>query len=186
MTPKQSKWLISGFLIALVSVCALLTLGLSPYLKAAAERSDAFDMLGKCMAVEAADILLIRQAGEQREVRLLGVEAPSVAGDPEQAARLGWTPERVAQEGQVSRNTLAAWIYRRGLLVQYPLGTEVTDNEGRPYVYAEVAGVDLARKLLQGGQVFLTDVDHPRRDLYLEMEASARERQLGIWRNRPQ
>ena len=186
MNPQKSKWLISGFLITLVSVSAFLTLGLSPYLKAAAERSDAFDMLGKCMAVESADILLIRQAGEQREVRLLGVEAPSMAGDPEQAMRLGLAPELLAREGLVSRNTLAAWVYRRGLRIEYPLGLETTDEEGRPYVYAEIAGVDLARKLLQGGQVVMTDVVHPRLELYLEMQASARERGFGIWRHLPQ
>jgi len=151
-------------------------------LRAAAERSDAFDMLGKCMEVASADTILIQQAGETRWVRLLGVEAPRAEGNADQAARLGWTEEEVARAARVSRNTLSAWIYRRGLRVEYPLGEDFTDHQGRPFIYAEVAGLDLSRKLLQGGQVFASDIDHPRRDLYRALEQEARERQLGIWR----
>ncbi len=188
MNQRKSRIVITVFLGGLVGFCAFFTLGLSPYLKAAAERSDAFHLLGKCVEIPAGDVLVIEQRGERREIRLIGIEAPRMDGDAElveQATGLERDPQWVAQQGQVSRNTLAAWIYRRGLHVTYPWGEDALDEQGRHWAYAAVAGVDLSRKLLQGGQVFAkpTDEPHPNAEMYAEMEAQARDRQLGIWRD---
>lgn len=189
MNKRQSRILITVFLGGIVGFCAFFTLGLSPYLKAAAERSDAFHLLGKCVEIPAGDVLVIEQRGERREIRLIGIEAPRMDGDTklfEQATRLEREPQWVAQQGQVARNTLAAWIYRRGLHITYPWGEDALDEQGRHWAYAAVAGVDISRKLLQGGQVFAqTPAEpHPHAEMYVEMEAQARERALGIWRDR--
>lgn len=177
--------MVTVFLVALVGFCLVFTFGLSPWLQGAAARSDAFGMLGKCMEVSSADVLLIRQNGEEHWVRLVGIEAPRMEGDPllgEQAARLNVDALWLMRQGRVSRNTLSAWILRRNLHITHPLGDDAQDDAGRRWVYADVAGVDIARKLLQGGQVYAADIDHPRRDQYLTLEADAREKQLGLWR----
>ncbi len=185
MTKRQSRILVTVFLVVLVGFCLLFTFGLSPWLQRAAERSDAFAMLGKCMEVASGDVLRIEQDGEERWVRLVGIEAPRMEGDPalaEQAARRGVDPAWLMRQGRVTRNTLSAWIHRRGLYITYPLGEDARDEEGRYRVYAEVAGIDIARKLLQGGQVYTDDTDHPRRDIYLAHEEEAREKEIGLWR----
>jgi endonuclease YncB( thermonuclease family) len=182
---RQSRWLVTGFLLALIGFCLFFTFGLSPYLQGAAERSDAFNLLGKCVAIDAADRLVVEQRGERVRVRLIGVEAPlqpGAAGLAEQAARKGVAPEWLGEQGRISRNTLTAWVYRRGLHLSYPFGEAAFDEEGRQWVTAEVAGIDLAYKLLQGGQVYATDTDHPQRALYQQMEAQARQNGVGIWR----
>ncbi len=185
MNKRQSRIVITIFLVGLLGFCLLFTFGLSPYLTGAADRSDAFSMLWRCMDISNAEVLRVQQVDEERWVRLLGVEAPRMDGAPdlmEQAARRGVDPAWLARQGQVSRNTLSAWIMRRGLHITHPLGEEARDEEGRYWVYAEVAGIDIARKLLQGGQVYAADIEHPRREQYVALESEARERQLGIWR----
>lgn len=188
MNRRGSRILVIAFIGTLVGFCLFFTFGLSPYLKGAAERSDAFNLLGKCLEVAAGDRLLVEQRGEERWVRLIGIEAPVMEEGPElyaQAERVGRDPEWLLKQGRVTRNTLSAWVYRRGLHIIYPWGEDARDDDGNVWVYAEVAGVDLSRKLLQGGQVYALDVDHPRRDLYAAMEAEAREKQTGIWQARP-
>jgi len=185
VTKRQSRILVTVFLVVLVGFCLLFTFGLSPWLQRAAERSDAFAMLGKCMEVASGDVMRIRQDGEERWVRLVGVEAPLMEGNPalaEQAARREVDPAWLAQQGRVTRNTLSAWIHRRNLHITYPLGDNARDDQGRYWVYAEVAGIDIARKLLQGGQMYAVDTEHPRRDIYFAHEQEAREKEIGIWR----
>ena len=185
MTKTQSRIVVTGFLVAVIGFCLFFTFGLSPWLQRAAEQSDAFAMLGKCMEVASGDVLRIEQDGEERWVRLVGIEAPRLEGDPElaeQAERRGVDPGWLMRQGRVTRNTLSAWIYRRGLYMSYPWGEDARDEHGRYWVYAEVAGVDLSRKLLQGGQVYVADVDHPRREEYEQLEQQARDRELGLWR----
>jgi endonuclease YncB( thermonuclease family) len=189
MNKRQTKITITVFLFGLIGVCLLLTFGLSPYLREAASRSDAFDMLGKVQAVESGAVLAIQQRGSNRVIRLLGVESPALPTDPAlmaQASRRGVDPDWLGEQGRVTRNTLAAWIYRRGLKVEYPRGEEAVDEAGRHWVYAEVAGIDLARKLLQGGQVYAADIEHPRAAMYRELEQQARDRQIGLWARQAQ
>lgn len=188
MSKRASRVGLTLFLLGIVAFCFLLTFGIAPYLREAAARSDAFSMLGRCMEVRSADTLVIEQNDERRLVRLVGIEAPRLEGDPLLAAQAQARQVDVhwlARQGQVSRNTLAAWIYRRGLHLTYPFGEDVVDEEGRHLVYAAVAGVDIARKLLQGGQVFASDEEHPRREEYLALEAEGRASQGGLWRPEP-
>ncbi len=185
MNNRQSRRLVIGFVLALVGFCVFFTFGLSPYLMQAAQRSDAFHLLGKCLEIASGDTLLIDQRGEERWIRLIGIEAPAFEESARlqaQVERLGRDPDWIQQQARVSRNTLAAWVYRRGLHITYPWGEDALDEDGRHWAYAEVAGINLAYKLLQGGQVLAVDVDHPERGLFAEMEAQARDQGRGLWR----
>ncbi len=190
MNRRQGKWFVIIFFASLVAFCLAFTFGLAPYLERAAKESDAFNLLGKCIEVHSANTLVVEQRGEQRTVRLTGIAAPPMNGDTssviQYAEEHGANPHWLARQGQISRNTLAAWIYRRGLHLVYPFGEEHIDEEGNYLVYAEVAGIDVAMKLLEGGQVYAIDTPHPRLDTYKEMEQRAQAAGSGIWRTTPQ
>ena len=54
------------------------------------------------------------------------------------------------------------------------------DDADRGYV--SVFGVDVGRKLLQGGQAMASREPHPRLEEYLACEAEAKAKARGIWR----
>lgn len=141
----------------------MLTYGVAPYLRKAAASTKGV-VLYRCMEVPSADIMRMQFDDIEEWVHLVGVVAPE------------------GELGRISRNTLFAWINRRSLLLVHPFTDPVRDEEGRLRVYAEVAGVDVARKLLQGGQLYTTDEVHPRAEEYKALEAEAREARIGIWR----
>jgi endonuclease YncB( thermonuclease family) len=163
MNQKQSRWLVIGFLGTLMITCLALTYGVAPYLRRAAASTQGV-VLHRCMEVASADILRVRFDDTEEWIRLVGVTAPT------------------GEQGRVSRNTLSAWIYRRSLLLVHPFTEPVRDDEGRLRVYAEVAGVDVSKKLLQGGQVYASDEAHPKCEEYKLLESIAREARIGIWR----
>jgi endonuclease YncB( thermonuclease family) len=184
---KQSRLFSIGMVVFILGVCLALTYGVAPGLRARATDGLNAMPLYRVMNIVSGDTLELRMGESNQLVRLVGIEAPAMEGDPrvaEQAARWTLDPVYVAQNGVTSRNTLSAWIYRRSVFVAYPFGEDTRDAEGRLQVQAQVAGVDVASKLLQGGQVVVTDEIHPDTELYRRLEQEARTRQAGLWRAR--
>jgi len=185
MNQKQSRIFSIGMVVFILGVCLALTYGVAPGLRARATDGLNAMPLYRVMEIVTGDTLVLRIGESDQAVRLVGIEAPRMEGDPravEQAARWGFDPVYVTLNGTTSRNTLSAWIYRRSVFVTYPYGEETLDAEGRLQVQAQVAGVDLAIKLLQGGQVAATDEVHQDSAVYALLEQEARTRRAGLWR----
>ena len=92
--------------------------------------------------------------------------------------QLGMREEDLIRKGQLAQKTLTAWIFRRKARLDHiePMANgEVTAD-------VVVGGIDVARKMLQNGQAFVTDTPHDRLDEFRALEQEARTREIGIWR----
>ncbi len=184
MTAKAK---ITVYFVLLVLLCAVFTFGLSSYLRDTGERTSGQVHLIQCIEVVAGDTMRVHYRGREEMIRLVGVEAPLTPGHArmrEQAERLGREPAEWAEWGRVSRNTLSAWILKRRMRLAFPFGAEARDDDGRLLVYAELYGVDVGAKMLEGGLVFADGADHARLDRYRALEQHARNRQIGLWTQR--
>lgn len=109
-------------------------------------------------------------------VQFLGVLRPS------QRTELlnGLDPHR---EDQIARHTLQAYLFKRRVRF-HPVEDTAEPAPGSLRVgYVELYGIDVGKKLIENGQAFAAEIDHPRKDLYLRMEAKARKARKGVWRN---
>ena len=114
--------------------------------------------------------------GQTGSVQFLGVLRPS------QRRELlnGLDPYR---EDQIARHTLQAYLYKRRVRF-HPVDNPGENSPGTLQVgYVELYGIDVGKKLIENGQAFAAEIDHPRKELYLRMEEKARKARKGVWRN---
>jgi endonuclease YncB( thermonuclease family) len=178
---RRGRIALSVFFVVLAALCYLLTRGLAPYLQRARRNTTGAMALRPCLEISAADRIWIETPGGVQEVRLAGIESPALAEGPElerQVRIRGANPRRILADGRVALHTLTAWISHRpvGLVFLDP------DAKGIRRAYAELYGVDIARNLLRGGQVWSSDEEHPRRADYRRCESEARRKKIGVWR----
>ena len=89
------------------------------------------------------------------------------------------------KEDRISIHTLQAYTFKRRIRFHSIDGLPALDAQGRQQGYVELYGVDVGKKLIENGQAFAGSEEHPRKDLYLRMEAKARDARKGVWRNLP-
>jgi hypothetical protein len=109
-------------------------------------------------------------------VQFLGVLRPSDRRD----LLNGLDPQK---EDRIARHTLQAYTFKRRIRF-HPAEEGTEPKPGGPQVgYVELYGVDVGKKLIENGQAFAADIDHPRKALYLRMQEKARTAHHGVWRN---
>ena len=183
---RKSRRLLTVYIAAITIVCAVFTYGVSSHLVETRERLGTWTPGAICRDVLSGDrLLLVDEFGATNVVRVLGIEAPPTdRGEAltEFARRVGRREDFVLQQGQTAHATLRIWINRRHVKTITPEGFESADKTGATPVYASRQGVDIGRKMLQGGQAVALDMPHPRLEEYRRYEAEARAAGAGIWR----
>ncbi len=185
MNSRTAKIVVTLFFAAIILLCFVFTYGISSYLKSESERTAGLIHQSRCVGIIRADTIMVEYEGRTETVRLIGIRAPdTVREDAVDGRRVAavFAPGFLMDEGAISRNTLAAWIFMRSLRLVFPYGPDTRDEEGRLLAYADLHGIDIATKLLQGGQLFATDDNHPRMEQYKALEDDARLNRRGLWR----
>lgn len=184
---RKSRRLLTLYIGAVTLVCALFTYGISSHLTQTRERLDDWSPGAICREVLAGDrILLVDEAGATNILQVLGIQAPPSEPGPaltEFARQVGRREDFVLQQGRSAQATVQVWLNRRHIRLDTPEGFEAPDEEGVIRAYASRQGVDIGRKMLQGGQAVAVDMPHPRLEEYRRYEAEAQAAGAGLWRN---
>lgn len=177
MAPIKGRALVAVFYISLIAGTGLITYVSVQRGQAKRDDGEFFPYLS-CLGISSPEILDAEERGEKIQLRMVGVDAPS--RQPELLN--GLDP---AQEDAISVKTLLAYIYKRRL--RFHSAGDLPENpaEGLRQGYVEVYGIDVGRKLIENGQAFAADIEHPRKELYLQMQAKAKAAKLGVWRRHP-
>ena len=123
------------------------------------------------------------QYGTQK-IQILGISAPQAGNSPapwwygEQAL----PTEQYAQAGLISKNSLAAWITKLPLLIEWPDNKVPQAEVESLAVSASVSGVDIGYQQLREGQAVATQAPHQNLSLYLDAQKEAQEKKKGFWR----
>ena len=176
----KSRILVTAFLVGSAALCALLTFGIVPRVEHL--RVDAGDTIPrwKIVGVPAGDRLALELEGQTNIFQLAGVQCPAPDADSRQptvARHLDLSDEETVARGVVARKTMMAWLYRRNARLE-----RFDDSTSPPLAFIHVGGIDVGRKMIQNGQAFTTELEHPYREAYLRLEARAKEDRIGIWR----
>lgn len=107
------------------------------------------------------DSLVVRDGGEELDVRLLGINAP----------------ERDECHAERSRAALTDLVESGPVA----LASEGTDQFGRRLGYVTAGGEDVNLALVAAGAALATGGDHPRRAAYLAAEETAYDLRAGLW-----
>ena len=181
---RRGKVYLTLFFLVLAGLCLGFTVGIAPMLQGVQRDASSKIPHWTCVGVSAGDLLDIESLTTTRVVRLHGITCPPQEEGPAltaMAQELGFPEDELRHQGEMARNTVAAWIYKRRLDVEWAPETE-GDAPEIAEGYVSVFGVDVGRKMLQGGQAMASRDDHPRREAYIAYEAEAREKGRGIWR----
>jgi endonuclease YncB( thermonuclease family) len=130
-----------------------------------------------CKQIIDSESILVNRQGTEVVVRFLGIDSPLSHTNklkPGLAA---------AHEEVVACKVLQTWVFRRRIELQFPNDEEIYDKKGRLVAYVSIFGVDVSRKLLREGQMFLSETPHPRLEHYRDCEEEGRTKQKGIWRD---
>ena len=177
---RKSRILVTAFLAGSVALCAGLTFYIVPRVEHL--RVDAGETIPrwKIVAVPAGDRLALAFEGQTNVFQLAGVRCPAAGTDAPVSAvarRLGLSEQETIARGVIARKTAQAWLYRRIARIE-----RIDDTASPPIALIFVGGIDVGRKMLQHGQAYTTDLDHPHRESYLKLEARAKKEQIGLWR----
>jgi len=182
---RRSRILLTLFILCVIATCGLLTVGVSSRLEATREKTSDWHAGYHCIDVIRGDLIRVTADGMTNLVQILGMACPSTSRDRQasvMAAERHMPEDRVVEHGITAQKTLKAWINKRRVNLVSPDGSEAAPSkDGVFYAYASVFGVDIGRKMIQGGQAFATSEEHPRLDEYLGYEEEARRDGLGLW-----
>jgi micrococcal nuclease len=105
-------------------------------------------------------------------IRLLGVDTPEIAHDPEPAECYG--PEaKVFTEMEIGGRTIE---------LTYDIENGVRDDFGRLLAYVSRNGQVHNERLIETGHArAFRQFDHRERSRYIALESEARDRNLGLW-----
>lgn len=180
----RAKVYITIFFLVLAGLCLGFTVGIAPMLKGVQEDAASKIPHWTCEEVLTGDTLRIKSLETSRVVRIHGIVCPPREEGPAltaMAMELGFPDDKLQHQGDMARNALSVWIYKRRLDVEWLPETPVAEPDATAG-YVSVFGVDVGRKMLRGGQAMALREGHARRDEYVKYEAEAREKGLGIWR----
>lgn len=180
----RARVYITVFFVVLAGISLGFTVGIAPMLKGVQQDASSKIPHWSCVGIPAGDMLEIESLTTTRVVRLHGIVCPPREEGAALSAMvdvLNFPEDELMHQGEMARNTVAAWIYKRRLDVEW-LPEFDTPDDGESRGYVSVFGVDVGRKMLQGGQAMALREEHPRGDAYLTYEAEAREKGRGIWR----
>lgn len=136
----------------------------------AAESLHADTLVGRCVAVFDGDTVVVRDThGKRHEVRLQGIDAP----------------EKGQRFGTISKSKLTALAYQKQVAVNW----DKHDRYGRLVGRVYVDGADANLSQLEAGlawvyREYLEELPPADRVLFLQVEAAARNKHLGLWRDR--
>jgi micrococcal nuclease len=167
-----------GFVIGRVNPAA-------PKAAAPASVEEPTSDLARCIKVLDGDTVRVRWRGLKEDVRILGIDCPETRRGKkltEQARSLHLDPDFVLRYGEIAKKTTSSWLLNRSVTLVFPNDEVQRDAFGRLLAYVEEQGVDVGARLLAGGNAFLWDSVHPRRETYLLLEADARKQKKGAWR----
>jgi endonuclease YncB( thermonuclease family) len=126
--------------------------------------------VGRCVAVPDGDTIVLRTADRKRhEVRLQGIDAP----------------EKGQRYGTVSKTNLTRLVYQKEVEVDW----NKRDHYGRQVGRVYVGDIDVNLMQLHAGlawvyREYLDELAPADRRIYLQAEQTARDRGLGLWRDR--
>lgn len=177
---SPGKWLVIIFYMVFIGGTGLVTYVAVEWSRDKTSIGSKFFPHLQCVGIDENPVILLAQErGAPINIRLAGVWAPSES----QSQLNGLNP---ANEDRISRKTLLAYIYKRRIRFHAIEGVPEYLSEGLKQGYVELYGVDVGKQLLQNGQGFANDQDHPRRDVYLAAEEEARSKRHGVWRLMPE
>jgi endonuclease YncB( thermonuclease family) len=136
----------------------------------AAASLHADTLVGRCVAVVDGDTIIVSDTHRERhQVRLQGIDAP----------------EKGQRFGTISRSNLNALVYQKQVAVNWAKHDRYGRLVGRVYVN----GVDASLRQLEAGlawvyREYVDELPPADRRLFLQVEAAARNRYLGLWRER--
>jgi endonuclease YncB( thermonuclease family) len=142
----------------------LLMLGLAPAAVAGGT------LVGRCIAVPDGDTIIVRTADRKRhDIRLQGIDAP----------------EKSQRYGMVSTTNLTRLVYQKQVEVDW----NKHDHYGRQVGRVYVGDIDVNLAQVDAGlawvyREYLDELSPADRKLFLQAEQAARERRLGLWRDR--
>jgi len=139
----------------------------------------------KCKEVLDGRTLLIEFPGSTQTVRMAGLELPSGLYDQrlnEQAVRYGCQRDSITVQAGIAKKVLLGWVKRHRVSIIHPYDEERYDDEGHLLAYVTAFGLDVGRKLIQGGQVFASTEEHPYAEQYAQFQREAQDKQVGVWR----
>lgn len=172
---------ITVFFLVLFAASLAGTRYLAPRLQRVQQDNAGVMPVWKCLEVPAGDHITVSDGTTTNRVYVRGIGTPPTSrGEAldEVCATLGMREEDVIRKGQLSGKALRTWIYRR----KARLDDRVVNDDGTWTAYVAVGGVDVGRKMLQNGQAYVLDVEHPRLEAYRAYEREAKSRETGIWR----
>ncbi|MDJ0954025.1 MAG: lamin tail domain-containing protein [Acidimicrobiia bacterium] len=108
------------------------------------------------------DSLVVQGSQGDREVRLLGINAP----------------EGTECYGDLARDKLEQLVGDEVTLVA---AGEDTDRFGRLLRYVDAAGMDVNLEMIAGGHAVVVQGEHPRNDEYVAVADVASSSQIGLW-----
>jgi endonuclease YncB( thermonuclease family) len=181
----RAKIYITIFFLVLAGLCLGFTVGIAPTLKGVQANAASKIPHWTCEEVLSGDTVRIKSLTTSQVVRIRGIVAPPREEGPalaEMARTLDFPEQDLLHQGEMARNALSVWIYKRRLDVEWLEDARETGPDVATG-YISVFGVDVGRKMLQGGQAMAVREDHPRREAYAGYEEEARARERGIWRS---
>jgi len=112
---------------------------------------------------------------ETTRIRLWGVDTPEVAGSPRGAMYWGATASAFAKRTLIGRRVRLELLERN---------TRGKYKRLLAYVYLADSNEMFNEMLLTAGHAYAdTRFAHPRRDHFIALEAAAREKGTGLWKN---
>lgn len=150
-------------------------------------QSAAAHNLAQCIKVLDGDTIRVLWQGTEEDVRILGIDCPETRNGKkltEQSQTLHLKKEYVLNYGKIAKKTTSSWLLNRDVSLVFPNDEVKRDSFGRLLCYVEDQGVDIGERLLAGGNAFLWDSEHPRRDTYQLLETEAQRQKKGVWRKR--
>ena len=185
MNQKQSRIVLTVFFVSVIAVTALLTYGIVPRVKSLKATSQDQIPRWTCIEVLAGDLIRVTHQERTNLVHLAGIASPRPQHGPalDVASKQLMVPvDELLKRAQISRKSLATWIYHRTVRVLVQPELERTYPDALE-AYVHVSGVDVGKKMLQHGQAYTKNGSHPMREKYVNYETHAKKRSFGFWRN---
>ena len=185
MNQKQSRIVLTVFFVTVIAATAWLTFGIVP--RVMSLKATAQDQIPRwtCIEVLAGDLIRVTHQERTNLVHLAGISSPRPQPGPDlddASKKLIIPVDELLERAQISRKSLATWIYHRTVRVVAQPELERTYPDALE-AYVHISGVDVGKKMLQYGQAYTKNGTHPMREKYIEYEAHAKKHAFGFWRD---
>ena len=177
---RAYKWGIALFFLGLALATTALTHFLSQRLTRLNSDRDIYPFY-HCEQVLSGSELIVSRDDEQYSVILAYVEASPEPGTVPyrrfcEEHRL--SPEKTKRWHRVAKNTLHSWVFKQNIQLSTAPQAAVDKNSSQ----ARMNGVDIAKKLLQGGFVVVKKSAKNPPPNYLDWQQEAIDAKKGLWK----